>query len=494
MEFVKLVKNELIKILKRKVVYIFAIFAILSIILSCVIVYMKKQDETKDLTLHIMNLNTIEMQRTNLRYELANKDTTEYDKKVIEKKLEIYDYIVEHGIDNIINAEYKNEAHTELFKLYEKFYSIDEKKNKKEYEQIENNISRLWKIFESGTFEEYMEFKKDLIKQDYDKKIISEKLYKQKIETEDEKLKYEMGKYLSSNINWKKFVIMFRNTRESALERRIDDDTKKKYVDDEDIEGIENQILLAEYRLMNNKAPYFSDSEKEYDIDSYSRYTYNNFANSLSIMCIGLLVIILASSTISDELSKGTIKFALIAPYGRCKLLLAKIVSLLIITVVMVVIISQISVIFGNIVFGSNTNEYLYVKNSKVQIMNTYTYETLQYLLRIPELIIYLLIGLTLSSLTKNTQVSTIITAAMFIGFPILISKFNQFMTLDFVRYLPFTNFNFIDKVLHIDIYVKSTLTATIYPTSIGYSIFSLSVTAILLIITVFDSFRKKQI
>lgn len=150
------------------------------------------------------------------------------------------------------------------------------------------------------------------------------------------------------------------------------------------------------------------------NLNSYCRYNYNNFANTISIIFIGILVIILSASSISEEISKGTVVFMNITPVKRYQILLAKIVSIVIILVALVILISQISVLIGNIAFGVNTNNYLYVSGSKVVVMSTHIYETLGYLLRIPELIVYLLIGITLSTLTKNTAISTIITSLLF--------------------------------------------------------------------------------
>ena len=220
----------------------------------------------------------------------------------------------------------------------------------------------------------------------------------------------------------------------------------------------------------------------------------NELANISSIICIGILMIILSASAISDEISKGTIKFALIMPYSRSKLLFAKLVSLLIIAIILIFVVSQISIMVGNIVFGINTNNYLYVKDGSVQVMNTYLYELIQYLLRIPEIIIYIIVGITLSVLIKNTTISSIITSVSFIGVPVAIDMITKnIIVLDFLKYLPFNNFDFIDKILILEKYITS-IEITLPKMELEYSIISLVFIAILLLVTAFDSFRKKEI
>lgn len=498
MTTLKLIYNELVKIFKRKIVYIFAIIILVSIIASCILVHVKMKKEAPQLA-QIISESDLALSISQSEYQLTKDNLTDYDRKVIEKSIELDQYVLDNGVENVLTAQYKLQAQTLLENLYKKLYSLDENENKELYDMQKANIDRLWEIFKSGTFEEYVQFNKELLKQQLDNKEITEEEYNLKMESQDEILRYEIGKYMPSNTVWKERVIGFINWRKSYIETRMDLTTEKVYLEDKDIERIKDELLIDEYRLENNLPPYYTEYDREYDIESYSRYNYNNFANTLAVVGIGLLIIILASSSVADEMSKGTIKFTLIMPYKRWQLLLAKIVALFITTVVMVLVVSQVSVLIGNIAFGVNNNEYLYVKNGEVKIMSTHIYETLQYLLRIPELVIYLLIAITFSSLTKNVPISTAITSAQFIGIPPLVDLCNQLLVdFAFVKYLPFTNFDFIGRALKIETYLRGgeTLGVGEYvnPVSIETSIAVLSITAILLIITVFDSFNKKQI
>ena len=136
----------------------------------------------------------------------------------------------------------------------------------------------------------------------------------------------------------------------------------------------------------------------------------------------------------------------------------------------------------------------MYVKDGSVEVMNTYLYELIQYLLRIPEIIIYIIVGITLSVLIKNTTISSIITSVSFIGVPVAIDMITKnIIVLDFLKYLPFNNFDFIDKILILEKYITS-IEITLPKMELEYSIISLVFIAILLLVTAFDSFRKKEI
>lgn len=487
MGFINLIKNEFIKILRKKVTVVFILIAICSIILSCILVYLKKDELGATMSSSMQDTDSAILNLNRYKYMLSNTDDAR-EIKILNKEIEDFEYLLDKGVENIINAEYKSIAFGTLSTYYKKLYSLDEVENKIEFNRQQENIDRLWKIIKEGTFEEYIAFNKDMLKQDYEQKIITKEEYETKIEQEEIKLKYEIGKYEPQNSIWKNSVLDNITKMNNLIENRFDFENVT-YIDNEGVQKLENQKIIDEYRLKNNIIPCYEDV----NVEGYSRYKYNQFANKSSIIVIGLLVIILAASSISEEISKGTIKFLLIEPCSRSEILFAKIISILIIAIILVIIISQISVLIGNIVFGANaSNDYLYVKNGEVKIIVNHLYETIQYLLRIPELCVYILIGVALSTLTKNTAISTIITSALFIGSTVALNVINNFLVIDFFKYLPFSNFNLIDKILPLETYsIENTISIEM---SFSFSIMVLIITSILMIITSWDSFRKKEI
>ena len=483
MKFINLVINELVKILKRKSTLIFSCFAIISLLCAYGIVKVKKEN--------VENLNT-ESSLYLADYEMSNaqllqqreKVETEYEKKIIDKHVEINNFILEKGVKNIITAEYKENCKQELIKIYERLYSLDPIKNSEEYKIQKENEEKLWKIFLEGSFEDYISFNKELLLQKYERAEITKEEYDLELQKQDLYLQYEIGKYLPENTKWKEDIINENEGIKHEIEARFDA-SNMVYLEDRQIKQLEDDMLISEYRLKNNIAPYYTDMQMNNNLNSYCRYNYNNFANTISIIFMGILVIILSASSISEEISKGTVVFMNITPVKRYQILLAKIVS------IVIILVSQISVLIGNIAFGVNTNNYLYVSGSKVVVMNTHIYETLGYLLRIPELIVYLLIGITLSTLTKNTAISTIITSLLFLGYPIAYKILCNFVIVEPLKYLPFSNFDLASKILRVNTYEN--VYNNIPTLSIESSIIVLSITAILLIITVFDSYNNKE-
>ncbi|MDD3303689.1 MAG: ABC transporter permease subunit [Clostridia bacterium] len=490
MRFCKLIMNELVKALKKKSTLIFSIFAIIAIFLSCLLVHVKKNYYMVEYNYGlVLSEDDAKINLAITKAKLAS--AKEEDKKFLAENIKVYEYVIDNGTEKILNAEYKQNIMNKLMSETERLYSIDMNLNKKDYDIQKAKVDRLWELLKGGTFEEYIAFNKDEIKNSYENKAITEEEYITKNEEQNKILKYEISKYSFNDSYWKQSVLSNNSNIDYKIKERFDI-TNKTYIDDKAVEKLKEQKLINEYRLENNVAPYYTDGQIKYNVDSYSRYKFNEFANTISTIFIGLLIIVLAASAISEETSSGTIKFMLITPYKRGTILLAKIIAITVILIISILIISQISVIVGNISFGSNTNPYLYVKDGVVNVMSTHLYETLQYLLKIPGILICMLLGITLSTLTRNTPISVIITAALFIAVPFGMTILNNFMVIDFLKYLPFNNFELISKVFPIETY--ETIITSVVPTTLNFSIKVLSVTAILLIITAFESFRKKDI
>ena len=490
MSFINLIMNELVKNLRKKSTLIFFIFSIIAIIVSCCIVkfkdysYMPKRGLAKIATIDLKNgISNLEEQK--------NKAEGKY-KDMYQEIIDIKKYILEIGIDNLLTSQYKEELHITIVKEIKELYNIDSGKFIEEYDKQLNKIERLKYIFYYGTFEDYINYNKDEIKEQYNSKIIDSKTYESKIQEQENNLKYEIGKYSIEDSYWKTTLLQNNDLIDSTIKCRIDYN-KKIFIEDEQVERLKEDNLINVYRIKNNIPPCYTDNQYHYNELGYMRYHYNSFSNYSSMLFIGILIIILSSSTIAEEKSKGTIKFLLITPNKRYKILLAKIVSILLILIATTLMISQISVIVGNVAFGTSTNDYLYVSGGQVKVMDTHIYETLQYLLKIPEIFIYMLFGITLSTLIRNTAISTVICTICYVVIPFAMKMLETFISLDFLRFLPFRNFEFISQVLRVNTY-ETLITLSTFVPSVKFSVSVLLITAILLIITMFESFNKRDI
>ena len=371
--------------------------------------------------------------------------------------------------------------------------NVDKEKFPDEYKKRREKIEELKDILYNGTFEDYIDFNIKDLEEKYSNGLLEKSFYEYKLKELNMDLEYEVGKYTLDYYDWRDTVIGQNNSIDDVLNMKIDMQ-QMVYMTEERAKRLENDKLVNIYRLKNNLPPCYIDNDYMYNKSGYMRYHFNSFANSSSMLFIGLLILILAGTSISEEISKGTIKFLLITPNKRYKVLIAKILSILTVLIIATLIISQISVIVGNVAFGVSTNNYLYVSNGEVKVMDTHIYETLQYILKIPEIVVYMLIGMALSTLTRNTAISTIISSSLYLIVPFGLKELNNFISLNFLRFLPFRNLDFISQVFRINDYESLQNTIRDIEFTLNFSIAVTVITVILLIITIFESFNKKYI
>lgn len=208
---------------------------------------------------------------------------------------------------------------------------------------------------------------------------------------------------------------------------------------------------------------------------------------------ITILFIILSTSSISDETAKGTIKFLLITPFKRYEILLSKLLSFILTLLFVTIILSLINVIIGNFLFPNTANDYIYFTD-KIHVIGTTIYSVLKYILKLPEILIYILLGITLSTTIRNTTIANSITLITYVGSFGILKLINDYPKLNFTKYLPFNNFNLQEKVFFLDSYKNIDLPNNLYNTSLDTSLVILSITAFLLLVTMFESFNKKDI
>lgn len=125
----------------------------------------------------------------------------------------------------------------------------------------------------------------------------------------------------------------------------------------ENLKNMEENVLINEYRIKN-------------DISPYSEYSFWKFMNdnTFTFSLIITFTLIAASSIVSNEFTWGTIKLLLIRPYSRTKILLSKLISIYLFSLVMMVIFFAITLIVGLLFFGTGgyNDVNLFMENGKI--------------------------------------------------------------------------------------------------------------------------------
>ena len=139
---------------------------------------------------------------------------------------------------------------------------------------------------------------------------------------------------------------------------------------------------------------------------------------------------------------------------------------------------------------------YLFVQNGEVKALSNLTYIILYYLTSCIDILVYMLFALMLSTLTHNTALSVGVSIACYIGSGIVMNILNLYITADWIKYIPFNNLGIADKIFsnNISFSTMQMTSELLSKVTMGFSISVLIVCVILMIVSMFDSFNKRDI
>lgn len=475
MKIFKLFISENIKTWKKFSTKVLLVIVLLSIMAVLGITkLMQKLDNNVTYIREVANYNeeNLKSQIEYLKSELENDSLDEVSKQNIKKQIEQYQLCLDYNI-NGYGSTWRNDIVEQIVDA--KMIDDTEKAEK------------LIKLLKEDNFNEYIEIQRQSLKESLKSKSITEQEYNDEILVLDLKEKYEIGKDEQEN-TWKNYAIIEIETNQKSLRTGINQQTRK-VLKAEEKQELEDAIKIDIYRLENNIPTAEQGSDNNY------RMRYEMMAPTFVVAVISIIAIIIAGGAISTETSEGTIKFWALTPNKRWKILTAKILSLIFYILIITLISSLLSIVVANVFFNGDGETYLYVQNGQVKEIGNALYTIEYYMVKTIPVIMFALFALMLSVITRNTAVSVSIGIALYMGNGIFMTIINSFVTKDWVRYIPFNNLNLVDKVFPnagklIDTGVSNFATTS----SLGFSMTVLGVCAILMLVTMYDSFNKRDI
>lgn len=490
MKFLKLCENEFIKTMKKPSTKLMIILTIVAIIgalgFSFLIKFINKMSEES-----IMYISNVDEIIANLNSELThNKELSEKDKGHLQAEIDMYQLAKDNNVD--LNNYYSYWKVNILYDIEQQKCDLVDLKlqgiEQTKIDEKQSNINKLIDLLKNDDYSGYIELQKQNEKIKLDNKEITQKEYDMNIEILDLTKKYEINKTGTLEDSWKSTVLSEIITLKENLLNGIDSNTGKVLTVEKQQEQ-KDVITLDLYRLENNIPT--TDSMTDY------RTVYDYMAISFSSIFLSIMMIMITGSAISTEISKGTIKFWTITPNKRWKIMLAKILSAVFILLVMTLIISVLSDIIGAIVFRDNPpQDYLYVKDGVVHSINHNIYTILYYLANDIDILMFMLFALMLSTVTRSTAASVGISIATYVGSGMVMSIVNAFVKMDFIKFIPFNNLGLVDKIFpnSVSYMTMETASAMLNNVPLTFSLAVLGVCVILMLVTMFDSFNKRDI
>ena len=294
----------------------------------------------------------------------------------------------------------------------------------------------------------------------------------------------------ADDTDWRNSVLD-RYTEAAVSKMRATSDKLKQSFDD--------NMLTAKYRLEHDVSVNIAGSSMtdmmsaqggaEYETGGIDKVTFwTSFSSSTSsVSFIGLLIIIIAGGIIASEFSNGTIKFLLINPRTRGKILISKYVTVISIGYIMMILCYIISMLSSFLFFGTSDMGAMYVQTSAgtTKAVSGFIYIFEQYMLSSVYVVVMATFAFAISSVVKSASLAIGLGIfAMSMGenaVQILKMAFN----VDAGRYTIFANSNL----------QTIAMGQTIFPgQTIGFAVAVIVIHMVVFLLTAWDGFVRRDV
>ncbi|MCL1832844.1 MAG: ABC transporter permease, partial [Oscillospiraceae bacterium] len=270
--------------------------------------------------------------------------------------------------------------------------------------------------------------------------------------------------------------------------------------DNAKLEEYKDKIALYEYRIDNDVSRNVSYSGLFDDMMMMS-YGYEKTPTDIWKMlnaCImmfpfmSVFVIIIAGGLVSGEFSSGTIKFLLINPVKRWKILVSKYIVMLMAGAAFLAVVFGVFFFLGGALTGFQNMGAVNLTVSKQVISSTPAFIYFFKLLLLGSVNVFVMatMAFALSAATRNTGLSIAVSIAALIGGNIINMIMRFIVQVDWGRYLIFANVDLVTIV-----HGGSTPLDAPYPgQTLAFSIGVIAVHMVIFLLMAWDGFTKREL
>lgn len=251
---------------------------------------------------------------------------------------------------------------------------------------------------------------------------------------------------------------------------------------------LEDNIKLALYQLDNDKLDNTANQMTLFETDEPEQITFwTVFLTSTSLVTVvALLAIVIAGGIVSSEFSQGTVKFLLINPVKRWKILMSKYFTVITVGYIMLCILFVVMIPITGLMLGFDgfSTPYIYVSGGEVKEMPTLLYAAEQYLMKSVEMVVMSTLAFAISSLVRSTALAIGVSVfTMCIGSTVtqLLGQFGQ----DWARFLVFANTDLASISKGGSIFAQHSLT---------FAVGVLIAHMVVFLLTAWDGFTKRSV
>ena len=251
----------------------------------------------------------------------------------------------------------------------------------------------------------------------------------------------------------------------------------------------EELVAIGKYQLENED--YVNTSSKGgslLNIDPTEKFDFWDvfFKTPYIVTLIGVVMVVVAGASVAGEFSQGTIKFLLINPVKRGKILTAKYISVLSLGILMVIALMVINIPMVGIFFGFDTigAPYLTLKDGEVIRQSSFIYLFKTYALASVEIIVTTTLSFMISSLLRSTALA-IVAGFVVRSIGSTIIAVMAFLKMDWGRYLIFANTDLLSIQNGESSFQEHTVT---------FALIVVAVHLVVFLLTAWDGFTRRSV
>lgn len=402
-----LIKNELIKIFRKKTIYITLIVILLLLIfMNCMFKYANSGSEYNYYLYDQNYINSLRSELEKLNPEKSS-DVTTYINLLSE--IQLSEMLEQHkdtewklAIINERIAPYITERNT---------YQYGAEKNEEQVEEINQEIDALIAKLDENDWKYFA--REDLAKAEQQ----IEELNAQKEQTEDKAILNNIETELK-NLQMEKEIAETRLNKEipygsDYLNRAIStlETANTNLAQFENIEELTYEQKLEYNSYLEDQAESRYILETGIDIHNTNslKGILENFYAQFGIFLI-VVVVMIAGTIVSEEFNKGTIKLLLVKPYTRNKILLAKAITTFIMIIFVIVVTIVMQILIGGIIFGFDSlSEPVATYNfntNTIEETNIFVNLGIQTLTQLPMIILLATLAFAISTTFTNSTLA----------------------------------------------------------------------------------------
>ncbi len=407
---INLMRNELIKILKKKSTYIILFITIGIIILFNFMFCYSSQSSSFGYT----DEDVAEYEELLNDYDVNNPEENSIYID-IKSKADMMKLIVHYGV-NSWQAYVISDISQFLEVMNEYEYSIDQTVSEKEYQEAKQNYSDFIQKLDSDDWQYFVTSELEEVNNQIalqENSNTTDDSYLNSLNVEKQILEWRLDKNIS-------YASSFLNDCLHRYESNAEVIFNYEHSDEHDYSDTLNYYNCIEAL---NTCKYYIENEINFIRSNDNRSILLELLDNYELFIL-IFFVMIAGSIVSDEFNKGTIKLLLVRPYRRSKILLSKFLVCIISMLLFIAIVGVAQFIIGGFIQGfESTTVPAVVYNfntQQIETMPIILYILITLLAKLPMYILLMTLAFACSTVLNHTAVSIVIPLLGYMGTSII--------------------------------------------------------------------------